>query len=211
MLISNAIPVLKIFKPSIHKPMRLADIEKRAGLSHQTVFRKIKILEKDNILLKQGNYYRPNFENILVHKILELISAMEREEFFSKYPRLKEPFNQLISFASKNPEISYIILFGSYAIDKAGKTSDVDILTVADAVKNIKKNMDELLSQIEGGYFLNKYGFAPVYASKEDIKEMIDERKKFMQSVIEEGIIIYGEENYFNELPPTLKYWSTWK
>ena len=211
MIISNAIPVLRIFKSSIHKPLRLADIEKRAALSHQTIFRKIKILEKNNILSKEGNHYRPNFENILVHKIFGLISAVEREEFFNKHPRLKEPFSQLIGFASKNQGITYIILFGSYALGKATKTSDIDVLVVMEESKTIKEKLDNLFDQIEGGYFLNKYGFSPVYASKKDIKEMIDERKKFMQSIIEEGIIIYGEENYFRELSQILKDWSAWK
>ncbi len=211
-VLSNAVPVLKIFKSSLHRPLRLADIEKRISLSHQTVFRKIKILEKNRILLKEGNYYKPDFENVLVHKILGLISAQECEEFYKRHPRLKEPFSLLINFALKNPQISCIILFGSYATGKATKTSDIDILIVMEPITaNTRKNLDSLLNQMEGGYFLNKYGFAPIYASKKDIKEMIDQRKKFIQSVIEEGIIIYGEENYFREIPLILKEWSICK
>ena len=212
-VIANVIPVLKIFKNSLHKPLRLSDIEKRIELSHQTVFRKIKILEANGILLKVGNYYKPNFENYLVYKILELISAREREEFFNKYPKLKEPLNRLINFAIKNPEIEFIILFGSYATGKATKTSDIDLfIVIEDIVKEkIKEKLENLFKQLEGGYFLNKYGFAPIYATPKDVKEMIDERKKFIQSIIEEGIIIYGEDNYYRDIVPLLKDWITWK
>ena len=211
LVVSNAIPILKIFKSSIHRPLRLADIEKRTKLSHQTVFRKVKILKENSILIKEGNSYRPDFKNIIVHKIFNLISAAECESFYGTYPGLKEPFSQLKEFAIKNQQISYIILFGSYAINKATKTSDIDILIVADNIKAKKKKIDTLFSQIEGGYFLNKYSFSPIYATKKDIKKMIDERKKFMQAIIEEGIIIYGDENYFREMSENIKEWSLWK
>ncbi len=211
-VLSNALPVLKIFKSSLHRSLRLADIEKNISLSHQAVFRKIKILEKNRILLKEGNYYKPDFENVLVHKIFGLISAQECEEFYKRHPRLKEPFSLLIKFALKNPQISCIILFGSYAAGKATKTSDIDILIVMEQISlNITKKLDGLLNQMEGGYFLNKYGFAPVYASKKDIKDMVSQRKKFIQSVIEQSIIIYGEEYYFREMPLMLKEWSICK
>lgn len=209
-IVANAMPVLKVFKSSLHKPLRLADIEKRIGLSHQSVFRKMKILKDNEILIKEGNYYRTNLENSLALKILELISAGEKEEFFKKYSKFKEPVSQIINFAYNSKEILYMILFGSYATDKAAKTSDIDIFVV---MKNdeIRKRLDSLLSQIEGGYFLKKYGFAPVYATQKDVKEMINERKKFIQAIIEEGIIIYGEENYFKEMQKILKDWSSWK
>lgn len=209
-IVANAMPVLKVFKNSLHKPLRLADIEKRIGLSHQSVFRKMKILKDNGILLKEGNYYKPNIENSLALKILELISAGEREEFFKKYSRLKEPFGQIIDFAYNNKEILYIMLFGSYATGKAAKTSDIDIFVVMKEYE-IRKRLDSLLSQIEGGYFLKKYGFAPVYAAQKDVKEMVNEKKKFIQAIIEEGIIIYGEENYFKEMQKILKEWSAWK
>lgn len=209
-IVANAIPVLKVFKSSLHKSLRLADMEKRIGLSHQSVFRKMKILKDNEILLKEGNYYRPNLENSLVLKILELISAGERDDFFKKYPKLKEPVSQIIDFASNNKEILYIMLFGSYATGKASKTSDIDIFVVMKD-DEIRKRLDSLFSQIEGGYFLKKYGFAPVYAAQKDVKEMVNERKKFIQAIIEEGIIIYGEENYFKDMQKILKDWSSWK
>lgn len=212
-VIANAIPILKIFKSSLHKQLRLADIEKRIKLSHQTVFRKIKILEKNGILLKTGNFYKPNFENFLAYKILELVSLRERDEFFNRYPRLKEPFNQLINFALKNPGIIYIILFGSYATGKATKTSDIDLFVAIEeaAIKKTKEELENLFNQLEGGYFINKYGFAPIFATQKDVKEMIDERKKFIQSIIEESIIIYGEDKYYRNIVPLIKEWIIWK
>lgn len=210
-IISNALPVLKVFKSSLHKPLRLIDVEKRIRLSHQAVFRKIRMLESSGILEKTGGFYKPDFGNILTRKILELISAKEREDFFEKYPKLKEPFGVLADFAEKSGEISYIVLFGSYATGKATKTSDIDIFIALKGNSLVRKKIDGLLEQIEGGYFLKKYGFSPVYATHNDVKEMISERKKFMQSIIEEGVIIYGEENYFREIPAAMKEWSSWK
>ncbi len=210
-IISNAVPVLKVFKRSLHKPLRLADIEKRMRLSHQAVFRKIRILESGGILEKTGGFYKPNLGNILARKILELISAKEREDFFKEYLKLREPFGILADFAENSREISYIILFGSYATGKASKTSDIDIFIVMKENSRIRKKIEGILEQIEGGYFLKKYGFSPVYATHNDVKEMISERKKFIQSIIEEGIIIFGEENYFREIPMAIKEWSAWK
>jgi len=211
-LIANAMPILKVFKNSLHKPLRLVDIEKKVRLSHQAVFRKAGILESGGMLVRTEKYYRLNFENILVQKVLELIAASEREYFLKKYPILREPLDQLTGFALKN-RIVYIILFGSYAIGKAAKTSDIDLFIVIGEADfdAVKKSMDNLFGQMEGGYFLNKYGFSPVYATRKDVKEMVNERKKFIQSIIEEGIMIYGEENYFREMPQILKDWFAWK
>ena len=212
-VISNALPALKIFKNSLHKPLRLAEIEKRMGLSHQTVFRKVKILESNSVLIRVGNYYKPNFENTLVFKILELISVKEKEKLFAKYPHFKKPFTQLINFATKNPYVNYVIMFGSYATGKATKTSDIDIFIVAEKskFKEVKERLENLFNQLEGSYFFHKYGFAPIYAMPEDVKEMVDERKKFIQSIIEEGIIIYGEDNYYRNMASLLKEWIIWK
>ncbi len=212
-VVANAIPVLKIFKNSLHRPLRLVDIEKRIKLSHQTVFRKTKILESNGILTKVGNYYKLNYENSFVYKILELVAAGKREEFFTIYPRFKKPFNQLIDFALKNQEITYIILFGSYARSKATKTSDIDLFIVIEetGIEKIKEKLENLFIQLEGSYFLKKYGFAPIYATPKDVKEMIDERKKFIQSIIEESVIIYGENNYYRNMVLLLKDWVIWK
>lgn len=212
-LLSNAVPVLKVFKSSLHKPLRLADIEGGMKLSHQAVFRKTRMLEGGGILVREGTHFRPDFENILVRKLLELVSAKEREEFFVRYPRLKEPFKQLTDFALDNKEILYVLLFGSYASGKAAKTSDIDVFIVMEeaAAEAIRKKLDDLFSHLEGGYFLNKYGFAPVYATKRDVKEMVTDRKKFIQAIIEGNVIIYGEENYFREMSLILKDWSAWK
>lgn len=211
--ISNALRVLAIFKNSLHKPLRLTDVEGRNTLSHQAIFRKIKILESNGILIRNGNYYKPNFENPLVYKILELLSTKESEEFLRRYPRLKEPFDQLISFASKRPELRYIVLFGSYATGKASKKSDIDLFVVIEesGIKRIKENLESLFNQLEGGYLFHRYGFAPVFATPNDVKEMVDDRKKFIQSVIEDGIIIYGDDNYYKHMSSLMKEWSVWK
>jgi len=212
-VVANAIPVFKIFKNSLHRPLRLVDIEKRIELSHQTVFRKIRILESNGILTKVGNYYKLNYGNSLAYKILELVAAREREEFFNRYPRFKKPLNQLIDFALKNQEITCVILFGSYATSKATKTSDMDLFIVIEEaeIEKIKEKLENLFNQLEGSYFFNKYGFAPIYATPKDVKEMIDEKKKFIQSIIEEGIIIYGEDNYYRNMALLLKEWIIWK
>lgn len=214
-LLSNAVPVLKVFKGSLHKPLRLVDIERKMGLSHQAVFRKTRILGSGGILVREGNHFRPDLGNVLVRKLLELASAKEREEFFVRYPGLKEPFKRLADFALDNKEVAYALLFGSYAAGKAvAKTSDIDVFIVMEdqaAAESVRKKLDDLFIHLEGGYFLNKYGFSPVYAAKRDVKEMVDDRKKFIQAVLEENVIIYGEENYFREMSSIVKNWSSWK
>lgn len=212
-LIKNALPVLNVFRHALHRPLRLTDIEKYIGLSHQTTFRKVKILEENKILVRTGNVYELNFGSELVFKLLELLATKEREDLFMKYKKLREPFEYIINTGSKTHGLRYVVLFGSYATGRATEHSDIDVFIVIDEeeYKRVKDKFENLLRTIEGTYFFEKYGFSPVYATPKDVKNMVDERKKFIQAIIEEGVLIYREHNFYNDISALMKDWTVWK
>lgn len=208
-VIGNATPILDIFRHKPFKQFSIADIEKLLKLSHHPTYRRIKILEKEKILTKQNNKYKINFSNGLVPKILELLAVKEKEEFLLKNMNLNEPLKKLEKISLKTKGIEYIILFGSYATNKTTKYSDVDLFIVIDKknFKNTKKTIEDTISFIETTYFLRKCIFSPIFATEENVKDMLNNRKEIMRDIIEHGIVIYGENNYYNTLSSMIKEW----
>lgn len=212
-IVSNALPVLEVFRHNLHKKLSIADIERRMKLSHHPAYRKIKLLEREGILMKHGEKYYINLNNDLAFYILEFLSKNERTEFLKKNGGLAEAFKNLAENANRIPGIKYVIIFGSYARREAGKGSDIDIFFVIEK-KELEKSQEFLkllLSQIESMYLWEKIKFSPVFATPEDVGEMVNARKKFIQAIIEEGIIFFGEEIYYRSIAMLLKDWEIWK
>lgn len=198
-VVRNSLPILDIFRHKLYERLRLKDIEEELDLSHQTVYRKLKIAKEGGLLKKEDNYYRVNLENELALKLLEFLAVKERNEFLEKYGTLSEPLRKLMKVSSR-ANVRYLILFGSYAKEKATETSDIDLLVVGGEKEKIEKTVNFL----ETSY---RKTFSPIFARKEEIEQMINNRKKFMKDIIRDGIVLHGENEFYRDLTSMLKEW----
>jgi len=72
------IDILQLFKDDPFSNLTASDIEKKLGLSHHPTFRKLKLLESGNVLLKTDGRYSLNMQNKLVFEIMKFLSNVER-------------------------------------------------------------------------------------------------------------------------------------
>lgn len=111
------------------------ELAKRLKINHMTVMRKLKELEKKNIVDfkfegKNKQYFRkPSLESMFFKKQVEYQKILN---FIENHPQ----YRQLIEDITKNLQIRLAIIFGSYAKNKQTKSSDLDIF-----IENIPKDI----------------------------------------------------------------------
>lgn len=148
-------------------------------------------------------YYRFNLTNPKTRKLCELFETERREEFYKKSGRLAW---SLQDFAKRVfdflPQIQSVILFGSAARGQFTETSDVDLLVVVptmeqEAFNTLMKSIDALAADVRG-----RYGFpiSAVTMTMKDFESALREKKRIAQDVLREGIVLFGEERYYQLL-----------
>jgi predicted transcriptional regulator len=70
--------IIKLFLAEPFMPLATSEIERRLGLSHHPTFRRLKILEKNQVLIKKDTGYALNLQNEAVSEIMRFITNMEK-------------------------------------------------------------------------------------------------------------------------------------
>ena len=148
-------------------------------------------------------YYKLNLTNPGARKLCELFETGKREEFYKKNRRLawslqdftKQVFELL-------PQIQSVILFGSAARGQLTRTSDVDLLVIVPTTEQetfnaLMKSIDTLAANVRG-----RYGFSvsAVTMTIKDFATAVRDKKRIAQDVLREGIVLFGEERYYQLL-----------
>jgi len=148
-------------------------------------------------------YYRFNLTNPKTRKLCELFETEKREEFYKKSRRLswslQDFTKRVFDFL---PQIQSAILFGSAARRQLTKTSDVDVLIIVpnieqEAFNTLMKSIDALAADVRG-----RYGFpiSAVTMTMKDFESALREKKRISQDVLHEGVVLFGEERYYQLL-----------
>jgi len=128
-------------------------IAKNLKTNHMQITRKIKTLQKENIVdYKEIGKNKTYF----LKKTIEAKAHIYKTEHYKliktieKYPGLRS----IIEKIQKNPKIKLAIIFGSYAKQIAKQNSDIDIYieTTNPSIKNDLKNLNSKLSIKIGKY-----------------------------------------------------------
>lgn len=155
-------------------------ISRELKISVGSSFKILKELEKRKFILMENlgnaNYYKINFSNSELIKILELILIEERTELKS--------YSKIYAQEFKNFNCPFIILFGS--ILKGGKFNDVDVLFVGCKVGSVSKFCLEISK-------VKSKPVVPLILSKKDLSEEIKKGKVSILEIVRKGIILKGE------------------
>ncbi len=130
---------------------------------------KNKLIQKENIknqILYLANMNNPAFRYLKISYNLSLLVNKNLVEFTRK----------------EIPEISAIVLYGSFAKGENDKGSDIDILVISPVKKSISTNVSELLGKV-----VNLSFFSPAQWNKQ-----AKTNRAFYLDVITEGIVLYG-------------------
>ena len=151
----------------------------------------------------QEKYYKLNLANPRTRKLCELFETDRRERFYKENRKLAwilEDFTRRVSNSTQ--EAQSIVLFGSSARGQATATSDIDVLVLVPnseepQFKKLMNFIDNLASEVSGRYpaKLNS-----IIMMVEDFEKSIRDRKRFAVDVLKDGIVLFGQEKYYDLL-----------
>ena len=128
------IKILKLLISNKEEIFTIKKIAERAKLNYRTAYEKILYLEKGELIrvIKTGNAKACGFTNKFNKDVFEAEyerrnDLLKNKDFLVLYKRLSELQFQFIT-----------LLFGSHAKGKAGKHSDIDLLTIGGDEKEIR-------------------------------------------------------------------------
>jgi predicted nucleotidyltransferase len=206
-LTPKIILILKTMSRDLSKWYYTRELAKLSKVSVGTVSSEFSKLVKEGLVQQktegQEKYYKLNLENPRTRKLCELFETDKKEKLYKENRRLAwilEDFTRKVSdFA---PEVQSIILFGSAARGQATPKSDVDILVVApnseeEQFKKLMNSIDKLADEASGRHPVK---LAPVVMMTKDFEKSIKDKKRFAADVLEDGIVLFGEERYYHLL-----------
>jgi len=161
-------------------------ISKELKISVGSAFKILKELEKKEFILLEnlGNakYYKINFGNNEMVKILELILIEEARELKGYSKIYAKEFEQF--------DCPLIVLFGS--ILKGSKFNDVDILFIGCDIKNVSKFCLEISK-------VKSKPVVPLILTKKDFIGELKKKKESILEIVKTGVVLNGE-NIFIEV-----------
>jgi predicted nucleotidyltransferase len=191
LLTRNEIEILSSFFPKL-ADLTARDIEKKTGLSHETIFRLLKNLMQEKHLkekkIGKTNVYEFVKDDLTYQVFVHYVTKKRlffKEKHLLIYKRLYELLNEL------SPE-GPAIIFGSYAKETETKKSDIDLLCVT-----TKNTWGRFAQEFKTKYDLN---LQVLTVKPSDFKNIKRDNPVFWSDLIEFGIVLDGIDHYFKEV-----------
>ncbi len=206
-LTPKIILILKTMSKDLSKWYYTRELAKLSKVSVGTVSSEFSKLVKEGLVQQktegQEKYYKLNLENPTTRKLCELFETDKKEKLYKENRRLAwilEDFAKKVS--DFVPEVQSIILFGSASRGQATPKSDLDILVVVpnseeEQFKKLMNSIDKLADEASGRHPAK---LAPVVMMTKDFEKSIKDKKRFAADVLEDGIVLFGEERYYHLL-----------
>lgn len=110
---------------------------------------------------------------------------------FTKSNKLAGRVENIVSCLVREFEPERIILFGSYARGDYTKDSTIDLLIIADTDERFLDRIKKALLSCRG----QTPSIDPLVYTPDEFTSLIEQGEGFIDSAIDEGIIIYEKEN----------------
>lgn len=179
---NNEQGVIALYTGNYESRFYLREISRLAGISVKATLNALKSLERNKILKSavhgKNKYFTLNFDNILTKFCLNQAELYKTALFLQKYPWFR-PFVKGIETSAP------IIVFGSFARFKAGKDSDVDILTISS--KPLKLPSHLLPNKIH-----------QINLTEEAFAESIEKQEALLKEIEASHIILNNHSFYVN-------------
>lgn len=171
----------------------IREIAKTLNEHYSFVHRVINRLSKENVVIKKqtGKAFvcSLNYDNEKTSALLALSEIERKEEFYLKNKEIKLILQDFINTLKKDfkENIKLIVLFGSFAKNKAVKSSDIDIFLL---VKN-KAPMDKIVKD-----FYAKYGkeINVIMLTQQELRQQ--KEKEFVKEIAQNHLVLYGVNEF---------------
>lgn len=179
LLDKNTLNVLEEFASDYSRKVYGSDIAKRLKMNQKTVSNILNRLENDNIIKfsveGKNKYYYLNKFNPDIKETIKLIEIGRKIGFLDKYKNLKDLFRKLEERTS-----GLILIFGSYAKEKANKESDLDVFVMGK------------ISEVEDLENLHNLKINIIKSTK----EKFNSREHIIKEIINNHIVLKGVEEF---------------
>lgn len=195
-MINNIEKIFRYFALNLNKSLTIRQLSTETKIPYMTLNRIIKKLEKRDLITTKnvGNSIvcSLNKSNIITKQHIILAS-----ESFSSYLLEKKPLIKKIQkiIEEKKPSETSTVLFGSYALGKEQKYSDIDIVFVSNFKGKIKKILNEFktiekIHDIEINFMI---------FTEMQFKEMLKSKEENVgKQILNNHIMLYNPELFWN-------------
>ncbi|MFH1127357.1 MAG: nucleotidyltransferase domain-containing protein [archaeon] len=197
MLTKEQLRILGVFREDVSRRLTFKDIkEKSKQKSNNTVQIALKQFLDENLVRTQmtgdvTTYYL-NFDNNLTLSYLNLINELEIYENRKLPKKILEDIQKRIL---KYSEFFVLIVFGSYAENKATQKSDVDIAIIVECGE-AKKDIAPYVETVKRREIVNiDYH---VFTRNEFIEMLLADDENVGKEIYRKNVVFYGLIEYYN-------------
>ncbi|MBI5037076.1 nucleotidyltransferase domain-containing protein [Candidatus Micrarchaeota archaeon] len=200
---STITKIMSAFMPGLVNEFNIRELAKKAGVSYDAAYRHVKVLIRDGILKERqvgkAVVCRLDLSNIMARKYLEKISVSKMGEFLERDVVLKKALGELVENLRKTApnELLCVVLFGSYARGEQKEHSDIDILIISSTF-DVREQLERECGGIEHRY--GKDISSLITTASEFVKMLKSKKRMVAHEVQQDGLVLYGFENYFSLL-----------
>ncbi len=176
------------------KPQNIRGLARALKKSYSLVYNNLEDLRKRDIISKQD---LPPIQIISLNRSVpsDLILIAERkrtEVFLDRYKWLQLYLKDILSQAESS--FFVLLVFGSYAKQKASPKSDLDLLGIVPKIEDLEP-MESVLSKV---YTKTKKQI--VVITERDFLEMIKKPQEFNlgNEAVKHHLLLYGSEQYYS-------------
>jgi predicted transcriptional regulator len=170
----------------------VSDIAENLNFSRQAVWKILTKLIDENLINSKSlnskqtsaKIFYLNFKNPLIKKVLSLILTKQS----LNYERWRDIFSILEKYTS------FILLFGSI-INNSKNANDIDILIIS--IKENFQKIEEIIFEIQKVQ-IKKIHY--ILLTEKEFKDEIKSLNKAYLDSIKKGIVLYGQENFVNQM-----------
>ena len=200
MISNEKIRLLEVWRINPFRELSTTEIMKESKKKTKTwVFNALKLLLNNNILksTRKANLdiYSLKFENPLSFQLLQYLEVQSNLNF--------SKLNIISEIIEKVPIKDYsIIVFGSYAVNKQTKNSDLDICILIENIE-IEKKIKPYLNEIKLNYpiTIDEHYFT----FKDFVKMLLREEENLAKQIFIKHKLFYNSEIYYQLLKEAYK------
>lgn len=186
---ASKIRILRFLVTTGGQELNGREIAAAVGLSHVKAHTALKELNRHDVvqMRRAGKsiFYRLNRKNVLAKKIVTPL--------FEAEAKLQNAIAEVLSRHLKHPAPKSVVLFGSFASDRARPDSDIDVMIVASKKKDIPF-LEEGLRRAEVDMTAD-FGnhLAPLVMDETEFRRRFKKRDSLVTTIVRAGKVIWGE------------------
>lgn len=181
--------ILKLLIENQGKPYSIRQIGIRRKINYKSAYMNLKRLEKEGIatLTRYGNTIICSFNHHFNSSVFEVEHARLQDLLRNK------DFSVIYNRLAKIDEQFILLLFGSYAMGRQAKSSDIDLLLISNNPMPIDAKLKSLPLKIH----LTAIDYA-------EFKAMLNSKEfSVVSEAIRHNILLFGMEDYYRILNST--------